>query len=488
MDCYRKFFVLIFLSGYFFTYGQSNILVNHFDQIPWYYNPAEAMKRPSDLEVSGLFRSQWNNLAIPRTSLFAIKFPVLIGFGTSHSHAVSAMIEQDDFDFILKTRLQVGFGGFVWQDSRQRLDIGGRFGIALEQINLDDLTLKETLDPAIASLEGSSGQFMDFGAVFTRKGWRFGAAIHLGLGQGTESPINSRGAFGSIQKKFQLDKKWNIEPTILLRYSDLGQTQLEPRLTANYKDILFATGGFREGFGPLLSLGFSPSRLLVVSAASEMATGNTAGLGWTQEYFMKFRKQLEIKKYLSSTPSDSLNRQRIIEMRARYEKPVSEELSILQVDTVRQTKTIVQTDTIYLNTKNQKTQPDPSPIALQSQFSNPNEKHIVMDHIGFEPGLNILKPDSFKELDRMAHFLKRNRQMFIEIQGHTDNTGTRSGNQELSHLRALIVYNYLISRGVEKDRMKAMGYGQDRPISTNDSEEGKRLNRRIEVVLIKEGN
>ena len=71
------------------------------------------------------------------------------------------------------------------------------------------------------------------------------------------------------------------------------------------------------------------------------------------------------------------------------------------------------------------------------------------------------------------------------IEGHTDNVGSEEMNQKLSESRAQEVYTYLVNNGIEEQRMKYSGYGLSRPISSNETDEGRALNRRTEFKIIK---
>jgi outer membrane protein OmpA-like peptidoglycan-associated protein len=81
-------------------------------------------------------------------------------------------------------------------------------------------------------------------------------------------------------------------------------------------------------------------------------------------------------------------------------------------------------------------------------------------------------------------FLSQNPAVGVEISGHTDNTGTPEYNQELSEQRAQRVVDYLLDKGIEPERLKAAGYGETRPVSGNDTEEGRAMNRRTELKII----
>jgi outer membrane protein OmpA-like peptidoglycan-associated protein len=110
---------------------------------------------------------------------------------------------------------------------------------------------------------------------------------------------------------------------------------------------------------------------------------------------------------------------------------------------------------------------------------------IVLKNIFFEFNKTALLPESFPELDKVVNFIVSNNINLIEISGHTDSDGSNSYNQKLSEGRAKSVVKYLISKGIQSSRMKAVGYGELKPIDTNYSDEGKARNRRVEFTLLK---
>jgi OOP family OmpA-OmpF porin len=110
------------------------------------------------------------------------------------------------------------------------------------------------------------------------------------------------------------------------------------------------------------------------------------------------------------------------------------------------------------------------------------ESYLLKD-VFFETGASTLLPASFAALDRLAETLLRHPQRRARIEGHTDNTGNVESNRRLSSERAAAVAEYLIGRGVAAHRLEAVGYGADRPIADNAGEEGRALNRRVEVRL-----
>lgn len=92
-----------------------------------------------------------------------------------------------------------------------------------------------------------------------------------------------------------------------------------------------------------------------------------------------------------------------------------------------------------------------------------------------------IKESFLPELDKWADFFHANPQMNSEIYGHTDNMGSATYNQKLSENRARAVVNYLVEKGINPERLTARGFGESKPTATNDTQEGRQKNRRVEI-------
>jgi outer membrane protein OmpA-like peptidoglycan-associated protein len=110
---------------------------------------------------------------------------------------------------------------------------------------------------------------------------------------------------------------------------------------------------------------------------------------------------------------------------------------------------------------------------------------IVMNNIFFAQGTPNILPNSFPELDRFVDMLKKNPKMEIEVGGHTDNVGEPALNQILSEQRVVAITKYFISKGILAKRMLGKGYGDSQPIASNLKEETRKLNRRVEIKILK---
>ncbi|HYM36560.1 MAG TPA: OmpA family protein, partial [Steroidobacteraceae bacterium] len=104
-------------------------------------------------------------------------------------------------------------------------------------------------------------------------------------------------------------------------------------------------------------------------------------------------------------------------------------------------------------------------------------------NVYFATAKSDLLPESKLELDRVGEFMKKNRTASIEIDGHTDDVGTAEYNNKLSLDRATSVMKYLTTKGVDKERMEAKGFGKTKPVKKGTDEASRALNRRVEMVV-----
>jgi outer membrane protein OmpA-like peptidoglycan-associated protein len=110
---------------------------------------------------------------------------------------------------------------------------------------------------------------------------------------------------------------------------------------------------------------------------------------------------------------------------------------------------------------------------------------VSLKNVLFQVGTTNLLDESFSELEDVVTFLKRNRKVKIELQGHTDNQGNAAKDLELSQQRVDVIKTYLVNGGISSGRIRGKGFGASKPIAPNDHEEGRKLNRRVEFVILK---
>lgn len=116
-----------------------------------------------------------------------------------------------------------------------------------------------------------------------------------------------------------------------------------------------------------------------------------------------------------------------------------------------------------------------------------DEAVLIRERVAFDFDRDVLRPDSAAVLDEVANtILSRAHLIRVEVQGHTDNVGSVAYNQDLSQRRAEAVVRALVARGVPPEKLRARGYGTQRPIADNDTDEGRAANRRVEFQIVEQ--
>ncbi|HOT28777.1 MAG TPA: OmpA family protein [Candidatus Ozemobacteraceae bacterium] len=110
------------------------------------------------------------------------------------------------------------------------------------------------------------------------------------------------------------------------------------------------------------------------------------------------------------------------------------------------------------------------------------DSRIVFRDITFDLNSSTIKPESYPTLQRLLFLIQSNAESRFLIEGHTDSTGDASVNQQLSVERAEAVKTWLVNNGIAGDRLETVGFGASQPTASNDTEEGRLQNRRVEVV------
>ncbi len=113
-----------------------------------------------------------------------------------------------------------------------------------------------------------------------------------------------------------------------------------------------------------------------------------------------------------------------------------------------------------------------------------SEGKFVTYGITFDVGKATIKPESMGEINRIVQLMNENPTLKFSVEGHTDSTGNAASNQTLSEQRSQAIVDKLVELGIAKDRLTAVGKGQNSPIADNNTEEGRAKNRRVEFVKI----
>ena len=121
-------------------------------------------------------------------------------------------------------------------------------------------------------------------------------------------------------------------------------------------------------------------------------------------------------------------------------------------------------------------------VTASDMFDALNRDGHVALYINFDTGKSIIRPESRPIIEQIVGMLKTNPDLILSVEGHTDNAGNAASNKTLSVERAKSVIAAIVEQGISAERLSPSGYGQDKPIGDNNTEEGRAKNRRVELV------
>jgi len=127
--------------------------------------------------------------------------------------------------------------------------------------------------------------------------------------------------------------------------------------------------------------------------------------------------------------------------------------------------------------------PAPAPAPAVTPPPPPRAEKIVLRGVNFDFDKATIRPDAKVILDEAATQLSRNPDVRVSVEGHTDSVGTDAYNQKLSERRAGSVKQYLVGKGVSDARLSTVGHGESKPVASNNTKDGRALNRRVELLV-----
>jgi OOP family OmpA-OmpF porin len=230
----------------------------------------------------------------------------------------------------------------------------------------------------------------------------------------------------------------------------------------------------------------------------EEMTASGIPMGRLYEVQIPENQQVKFKSnYVKGTVKDKKTGQELKAKIELFDIAKNQIISLVESDSITGEYLIVLTQgseyALYINKKgylfqslnfNYSNVTDFQPIIINIALEQALKGSVsVLKNIFFDVDKYDLKDKSVTELEKIIRFLLENPQIRVEISGHTDNTGSVAYNQQLSEKRAKSVYSYIIGKGINPLRLAWKGYGSSKPIQSNDTEEGRQQNRRIEFTI-----
>ncbi len=301
----------------------------------------------------------------------------------------------------------------------------------------------------------------------------------------------------SVKTKTSLTGNMGVDANLQAKY-DNGHNRLVPFVSAGIGTELYDTGlelGAPVGAG--LNIRITPNVFITLATNYRLALAKSTPTGWMHSVGIRTTLPKRERRESDYDSERSFNEAKIA---AAKQKTAAEAKAKADAEAQLKARIIAESDAkIKLEEENRaklaaeaKAKADARAAALASA-SMPDQPVVVsaeikkvldfaVQGVQFELGSALLLKESYSNLDEVATTMAANPELRISLEGHTDRTGTEGINLKLSEARAKACSSYLISKGIASERLREVGFGSARPISDNETESGRKLNRRVEFV------
>jgi type IX secretion system PorP/SprF family membrane protein len=262
-----------------------------------------------------------------------------------------------------------------------------------------------------------------------------------------------------------INDKWTMKPSLFAKGTNNGY-QLDINADAIYKNFIYAGLGYRTRVGLIARAGVNIQDLFFVGYAYETPMSNIAGYSAGSHEIMlglRFCKKEKTKpEVVKVEPKDSAQ--------------IAKVEPIIQIDTVY----ITRVDTVYI----EKIAEARNNMTEEMQLKS--EGQLPIKSILFEFDKAIVQKVSYGELESLINLLNTRPNLIIALEGHTDAKGQESYNVNLSKNRVNAVKEFLVANGIKEDRIKINYFGENKPKAENETPEGRKINRRVDIYFIVE--
>ena len=262
-----------------------------------------------------------------------------------------------------------------------------------------------------------------------------------------------------------INDKWTVKPSLFTKGTSNGY-QLDINADAIYKNFIYAGLGYRTRVGLIARAGVNIQDLFFVGYAYESPMSNIAGYSAGSHEFMLGLRFCKKEK----------NKPELVKVAPIDTSQISKVEPIIQIDTVYVTRV----DTVYIENivEAKKT--------MTEEMQLKNEGQLPIKSILFEFDKAIVQKVSYGELESLINLLNTSPNLIIALEGHTDAKGQESYNVNLSKSRVNAVKEFLVANGIKEDRIKLNYFGENKPKAENETPEGRKINRRVDIYFIVE--
>jgi len=254
-----------------------------------------------------------------------------------------------------------------------------------------------------------------------------------------------------------LNKRLALKPSVLYK-GIMATSQFDFNVDLNYNDFIYGGLGYRTDVGMIGRLGVNVKDIFTIAYAYEMPIHNVATYGAGSHEIalaLRFCKDDNKRELPPEVVTETVHDTVYV---------VEEKIDTMMVERV---------DTVYIK---------------DEAVSDANVKQAminVAESLEFEFDKSIIKKSSYADLEALTNMLLVRSELKIKLAGHTDNVGTEEYNMKLSRNRVEAIKKFFVVNGVDASRVEFSYFGESKPIASNDTEEGRAQNRRVEMEIIK---
>ncbi|MBL0310607.1 MAG: PorP/SprF family type IX secretion system membrane protein [Bacteroidetes bacterium] len=492
------------------------------------YNPALTAYNGTT-NIYGFYREQWTGMpghpvtrgAVGDISLWEDR----IGTGIH--------VYNDNTDIIKRINVQAYYAQKITFAKDHRLSLGFSAGVQEVHVDFANARATDADDPnLLAASKGGVAFDLNVGLAYQWKKLTIGVAVpqvlntKANITSGLKDSRFKNVRYFNFSASYEISLKnetWNIEPAVIAKYALKKTYQIEGNIMANYKRIGYLGVGYRMDYGmsfiaaarisKAVTIGYSYEYPLMgkVKYADTKGTHEViVGVHFNQWMNKKEKEEVnpkldlidslliaqeEMKKSLDSAwqAIDSLEFAKM-----EQEQKIAEQYEKLLDQDEKNQELTGQLNKVQseMNEKldnavkdyQQMTKDKPLvdfPATVDKSTKSTKGSIYRLNKVEFDKNSSYMNRASYTELDKVAEFMTLNPNTNIRINGHTDNIANANYNQWLSDRRAKRVYDYLLEKGLPADRMTYFGFGLRAPIADNNTEQGRALNRRVEIEITK---
>lgn len=484
-----------------------------------------------------VFRDQFGGL-VGSPKNFALSYNGTVKGRT----AFSAHVTTADIGFTSQVKISGGLGYKLFGEGNNGLSIGTQIGLSLFSLNEDRVNPENPVDNVLIDLLGQNGSSLSFDFTASYRTGKFGidlavpTLINESLSDDAYIQINDDNVpdfIGGARYEFSLNPDLTLVPYAGVRLRETIGAEIDLMAELKFKEKFRTTLGYRDNYGISAGVGVQLLPKLLFTYNYDFGQKDAPFL---DDGFNEFGLHLQLnQKEDRQAPCITEGRtvvEKIIENRIFDENLVNQEdkesalcyLSSLEEGKRREKNLKAEEayQALFLKVKEEEVAKQEAArlAALEAEKARKEteakiersrlaeieklrlqelerlavlkqeriEKALTFatNAVQFNSGSTTLKEESFESLNTVAELMQQSKELKLELSGYTDSSGNAQRNLELSRERATAVKDYLITQGIAAERLSADGYGIANPRADNATTEGRALNRRVEMKIVKQ--